>query len=80
VQGYRSFDRRVDIKGVILNNIGSATHAVKAKEAIEHYTRIDVIGQIPRDDSMHLAMRHLGLVPPPKGLFETMLFETAGKH
>ena len=68
VQGYRSFDRRVDIKGVILNNIGSARHAAKAKEAIEHYTGVDVIGQIPRDDSMHLAMRHLGLVTASEGL------------
>jgi cobyrinic acid a,c-diamide synthase len=74
VQGYRSFDRRVDIKGVILNNIGSTTHAAKAKEAIEHYTGIDVIGQIPRDDSMHLAMRHLGLVPASEGLVRDRAF------
>ncbi|HYA32687.1 MAG TPA: Ni-sirohydrochlorin a,c-diamide synthase [Candidatus Bathyarchaeia archaeon] len=68
VQGYRSFDPRVHIEGVILNNIGSAKHATKAKEAIEHYTGVDVIGQIPRDDSMRLGMRHLGLVPAPEGL------------
>jgi len=74
VRGYRSFDRRVDIKGVILNNIGSATHAAKAKEAIEHYTGVDVIGQIPRDDSMHLAMRHLGLVPASEGLVRDRAF------
>ena len=68
VKGYRSFDRRVDIRGVILNNIGSPTHATKAKEAIEHYNGIEVVGQIPRTDSMHLAMRHLGLVPASEGL------------
>ncbi len=68
VKGYHSFDRRIDIRGVILNNIGSPTHATKAKEAIEHYTGIEVVGQVPRNDSMHLAMRHLGLVPASEGL------------
>ncbi|MDD1725845.1 MAG: Ni-sirohydrochlorin a,c-diamide synthase [Euryarchaeota archaeon] len=68
VKGYISFDRRVDIRGVILNKIGSQTHAAKAKKAIEHYTGIEVIGQIPRKDSMHLTMRHLGLVPASEGL------------
>ena len=68
VKGYSSFDRRIDIRGVILNKIGSLTHAAKAKKAIEHYTGIEVIGQVPRKDSMRLTMRHLGLVPASEGL------------
>jgi cobyrinic acid a,c-diamide synthase len=67
VKGYHSFDQRIDIRGVILNNIGSFTHARKAKEAIEHYTNIEVIGQIPRTNAVHLGMRHLGLVPATEG-------------
>jgi cobyrinic acid a,c-diamide synthase len=67
VKGYQSFDPRVNIKGIILNKIGSAAHARKAKEAIEHYTGVEVIGQIPRSDSIHLTMRHLGLVPAFEG-------------
>jgi cobyrinic acid a,c-diamide synthase len=74
VKGYRSFDRRIDIRGVILNKIGSLTHAAKAKKAIEHYTGIEVIGQIPRKDSMHLTMRHLGLVPASEGLKRDVTF------
>jgi Ni-sirohydrochlorin a,c-diamide synthase len=74
VKGYRSFDRRVDIRGVILNKIGSLTHAAKAKKAIEHYTGIEVVGQIPRKDSMHLTMRHLGLVPAAEGLRRDVTF------
>ncbi|MGZ4932078.1 MAG: Ni-sirohydrochlorin a,c-diamide synthase [Halobacteriota archaeon] len=68
VKGYKSFDPGVDIRGVILNKIGSASHAKKAKEAIEHYTGVDVVGQIPRNDAMRLAMRHLGLVPAVEGI------------
>ncbi|MCD5425428.1 MAG: Ni-sirohydrochlorin a,c-diamide synthase [Methanosarcinaceae archaeon] len=63
VMGYKTFDPEVDIQGVILNNIGSERHAKKAKEAIEHYTDIKVIGTIPRNSYMKMPMRHLGLVP-----------------
>jgi cobyrinic acid a,c-diamide synthase len=67
VSGYKSFDPEVNIVGVILNNIGSQRHAEKAKTAIETYTGIPVIGVIPRNDSMRISMRHLGLIPAIEG-------------
>jgi len=63
VGGFRDFDKDVHIAGVILNNIGGPRHAKKAREAIEFYTGIPVIGIIPRNSSMKISMRHLGLVP-----------------
>lgn len=67
VSGYKSFDPEVNILGVILNNIGSKRHAEKAREAIETYTGTPVIGEIPRNDSMKISMRHLGLIPALEG-------------
>ena len=67
VSGYKSFDPGVNIVGVILNNIGSRRHADKAREAIETYTGTPVIGEIPRNDSMKISMRHLGLIPALEG-------------
>ncbi len=67
VSGYKSFDPEVNIVGVILNNIGSLRHAQKAKTAIETYTDTPVIGIIPRNDSMKISMRHLGLIPAMEG-------------
>ncbi|MBW6470769.1 MAG: Ni-sirohydrochlorin a,c-diamide synthase [Methanosarcinaceae archaeon] len=67
VNGYKNFDTDVKIAGVILNNVGGGRHAKKAKEAIEHYTGLPVIGIIPRDNSMQISMRHLGLVPALEG-------------
>lgn len=67
VNGYNNFDPDVNIAGVILNNVGGGRHAKKAKEAIEHYTGLSVIGIIPRDNSMQISMRHLGLVPALEG-------------
>jgi cobyrinic acid a,c-diamide synthase len=67
VKGYMDYDPRVQIKGVILNKVGGERHASKAREEIERYAGIEVLGTIPRDESMHLAMRHLGLVPVLEG-------------
>lgn len=67
VKGYMDFDPDVNVKGVILNKVGSERHAQKARKEIERYAGVEVVGEIPRDDSMHLAMRHLGLVPILEG-------------
>ena len=67
VKGFMVLDPDVKIKGIILNQVGSETHRIKATTAIEHYCNIPVIGAIPRTDEMKLTMRHLGLVPYLEG-------------
>jgi cobyrinic acid a,c-diamide synthase len=67
VKGYMDYDPEVKIKGVILNKVGSERHASKARKEIERYAGVEVVGIIRRNDSMHLAMRHLGLVPVLEG-------------
>ncbi|MDW7726465.1 MAG: Ni-sirohydrochlorin a,c-diamide synthase [Candidatus Methanoperedens sp.] len=76
VSGYSSFDPYVEIAGVILNNIGGGRHSEKARTAIETYTDIPVIGAIPRNDSMKISMRHLGLVPALEGRRRSGDFDT----
>jgi cobyrinic acid a,c-diamide synthase len=75
VSGYRSFDPDVNIVGVILNNIGSLRHSEKARTAIETYDGTPVIGEIPRNDSMKISMRHLGLIPAMEGRRRVSDFE-----
>ncbi len=67
VKGFQAFDPDIQIAGVILNNVKGGTHKAKAVTAIEHYCGVPVIGAIPRMEEMHLAMRHLGLVPYREG-------------
>lgn len=67
VKGFMAFDPAVRIAGVILNNTRGGSHKAKATTAIEHYCGVPVIGAIPRMEEMHLAMRHLGLVPYREG-------------
>ena len=67
VKGFVGFDPEVDIRGVILNNLGGGLHREKAVKAVESYTGLPVIGAISRDESMRIGMRHLGLIPAIEG-------------
>ena len=61
-QGFRDYDRSVQLAGVILNRLGSATHEAMIREALAKIG-MPVLGAWRRDDSLHLPERHLGLVP-----------------
>lgn len=63
LQGYQSFDRGVDIAGVILNRVGGPRHEDKLRAVIERYTDLPVLGAVPRDACLHIEERHLGLIP-----------------
>lgn len=62
VQGIRDFDRDVDIRGVIINNIKSSSHYKMLKSSIEDMTGISVIGYLPKVPECTIPGRHLGLV------------------
>ncbi len=62
VHGFRSFDSRVDIAGVILNRVGSAGHEVLVREALEAIG-MPVFGVLRRDERFTWRDRHLGLIP-----------------
>jgi cobyrinic acid a,c-diamide synthase len=62
VHGYTSFDRGVQVAGVVLNRVGSPGHEVLLREALEPLG-IPVYGALLRDDALQWRERHLGLVP-----------------
>lgn len=66
VLGYRQFDPRVEICGVILNKLGSEGHYRMARVAIEKQAGVPVFGGLFRDPSFRLPERHLGLIPAPE--------------
>jgi len=63
VLGCRHFDPRIDIKGVILNQIATERQRLLVTESVENYTDIPVLGAIPRLKRDIFPMRHLGMVP-----------------
>ena len=74
VLGCCHLDPAVDIKGVILNKVGSSRHALVVKQSIEDYCHLPVLGTVPRQKELKFTERQLGLIPPQEhdGLEEAL--------
>jgi len=59
--GFQKFHRNSRIAGIILNKIGSKKHEFLCKTALEK-TKIPIIGIIPKNPTLNLESRHLGLI------------------
>ncbi|MBM3227148.1 MAG: cobyrinate a,c-diamide synthase, partial [Candidatus Tectomicrobia bacterium] len=62
VRGFRTYDPAVQVAGVILNRLGSAGHARYLEPAITR-EGVTVLGALPKDASITIPERHLGLLP-----------------
>ena len=60
--GYRSFDPRIQVAGVILNRVGSDRHLELLTQALEPLN-LPILGVLRRQDNIAIPDRHLGLVP-----------------
>lgn len=63
VLGCQKLDERVDIRGVVLNQIGTERHRSIVTQAVETYTGLPVLGAVPRMKRDIFPMRHLGVTP-----------------
>ncbi len=63
VLGFKNFDAKVNLAGVIVNRVGSKNHALWCKQAIESNVGIPVVGSLPSNVELKLSERHLGLIP-----------------
>lgn len=61
IKGFETLDPRVRVIGVILNRVGSERHQQMIAAAVKKYCRAEIIGAIPRDATITLPSRHLGL-------------------
>lgn len=62
VKGFAEFDPEVRVVGVIFNNVASENHGRVLREAVEsQFPDVRVLGSIPRDESLSIPSRHLGL-------------------
>ncbi len=60
--GYRTFDPRIHIAGVVLNRVGSDRHLELLTQALEPLN-LPIVGVLRRQDDISIPDRHLGLVP-----------------
>lgn len=82
VKGFVDFDPQVRVAGVIFNNVGSDTHGELLRHALAvSLPALRVFGCVPRDESLAIPSRHLGLVTaednPLPGEFVDRLVEMA---
>jgi cobyrinic acid a,c-diamide synthase len=61
LHGFRGFRDDVDVAGVILNRVGSASHEAQIRQAMAPLG-VPVLGAVRRDAALELPHRHLGLV------------------
>ena len=62
LNGYRSFDKQLNLTKVILNNVSNTRHEDKLICSIKEYTDFKCYGAIPKINDI-IDERHLGLVP-----------------
>tara|TARA_Y100000590_G_scaffold174033_1_gene198968 strand:+ start:4524 stop:5867 length:1344 start_codon:yes stop_codon:yes gene_type:complete len=60
--GFTRFHKNSRISGIILNKIGSKKHEDLCRSALCNL-KIPIIGVIPKDSTINLESRHLGLIP-----------------
>lgn len=75
VLGCQRLQPGVDLRGVILNRVGSDGHRDATAEAIRAATGLPVLGSLPDDPRIAIPERHLGLVPAHAGGLPSDLLE-----
>ncbi|MCX4246374.1 cobyrinate a,c-diamide synthase [Paraliomyxa miuraensis] len=62
VQGFESFDPRVEIRALLFNRAGSVKHFEMVRDAMPARLRPKIIGYLPASAKLTMPERHLGLV------------------
>ena len=79
VHGFKSFDKQVEVKGVVLNNVRSQQQAEWMKRTIKSATGVPVLGLIPYSEEILLPTRRGGLIPiPERETIKTTLSKLVG--
>lgn len=84
VKGFESFDRDLRFAGIILNGVSSSDHYRMLEGAIRQVTATPLLGRFPRDSSLTIPERHLGLhtveEQSSSGTYAERLTEIARRH
>lgn len=75
VAGFEIFDPDVHLAGVILNRVASPRHYEAVAGPIEREAHLPILGYLPRDESLALPERYLGLIPTLEGSVADNYFE-----
>ncbi|PYR35468.1 MAG: cobyrinate a,c-diamide synthase [Acidobacteria bacterium] len=71
VCGFETFDPSIRIAGVVFNQVGSAGHYSLLRDALEQAGCAPAVGYLPRDASLVIPERHLGLYTAHEDVLST---------
>ncbi|WP_320113245.1 cobyrinate a,c-diamide synthase [Draconibacterium orientale] len=74
--GFKNFDKKINVAGVIFNKVSGESHYRFLKEAAED-AGVEPLGYLPRDERLAVKSRHLGLHLPNENKQD--LFDTAAE-
>ncbi len=60
-KGFTSLDPDLNVCGIICNRVGSAKHKQMIADAVEKYCNVPILGFVPRNETVTIPSRHLGL-------------------
>jgi cobyrinic acid a,c-diamide synthase len=64
ILGYTKFDPRLNVAGIIINNVASQKHSSMILEALSIQVKKKLLGIIYRNEEIRSVERYLGLIPP----------------
>src|ERR687897_2275608 len=63
IYGFINFDKKLNVSGVVLNNVGSSKHLKIIRDNMRGRINVPIVGVITRNSVLELKERHLGLIP-----------------
>lgn len=79
ILGYRLFDRKTKVIGVIFNRVVGAGHLRYLREALKPLPGLECFGGIPSDDKVTIPERHLGLTVAEESMLDGRLIRRLGR-
>ncbi len=79
ILGYRLFDRKTKVIGVIFNRVGGAGHLQYLREALKSLPGFECFGGIPMDERIRIPERHLGLTVAREGFTDQRFVNQLGR-
>ena len=63
INGVVNFDTRINIAGIVLNQIARSRHLNMMTKCIQEYCDVPLLGALPKTKDIEIPDRHLGLIP-----------------
>lgn len=79
ILGYRLFDRKTKVIGVIFNRVAGAGHLDYLREALKSLPGLKCFGGIPIEDKVKIPERHLGLAVAQEGFLSKRFVNRLGR-